>query len=101
MYHIRSPIWYLYCYFYCYSSLFFTEQRLADFAIGVMSTAPPGVIVPGSYELCHQYVGIELGNASITCDNSTVGRYLIVQIAGTNKYLTMCEVLVYAGEGPQ
>ena len=31
------------------------------------------------------------------CDKPVTGRYVIIQLAGTN-YLTLCEVEVYSGE---
>ncbi len=82
--------------------VFFSGDRLADFYVGVSDDSPTAVTPspsPRTYAVCHHYIETVLQGARvrIVCGSPLVGRYVIIQLTGTN-YLTMCEVEVYSGE---
>jgi hypothetical protein len=77
-------------------------ERLSNFNIGTMNTAPSGALLPSQYSLCAYFPGYPPAGSTTTipCQPGTApGRYLIVQIPISN-YLTMCEVQVYPAGSP-
>ena len=80
-------------------------DRLKDFYVGVTDNLPTTVAPtpsPINYELCHHYAGQVPQGARerILCDGPVTGRYLIVQLTGTN-YLTLCAVEAYASKSTE
>ena len=57
----------------------------------------PAVAAPAltNYELCATFTGPVATGASQRLECDVTGRYLVVQLEGSNKRLTMCEVEVY------
>ena len=75
-----------------------------------MTDVSPHVLAPvvGGYTLCNHYGGrAPDGNDNITiisCNAPVKGRYLVVQIPGSDERLTMCEVEVlqpFSGKEPR
>ena len=80
-----------------------TGERLHGFNIGITNSSPSDIPpIPTNYQLCFHYEGrVDAGaTETIMCNQSVSprGRYVVVQIPGTNKRLTLCEVKVYGGE---
>ena len=74
-----------------------SDTRLHDFQIGYLDDWPTGALDPSSYTLCATYCGV-VGNGateSVNCDTNNSGRYVVVQIPGSNERLTLCEVKVF------
>ena len=73
--------------------------RLHDFKVGVTDVSP--LLSPPnttSSQLCGTYTGDVLSGtyANVSCTpNTNLGRYVIIQMPGTNETLCMCEVEVY------
>ena len=84
----------------CYTIL--SGERLHDFFVGVTYEDYNTTPQPGSYPLCHtQYTGAATNGQilDLQCDPGVKGRYVWIQIPGTNEILTLCEVEVFeAGE---
>ena len=78
-------------------SLCFVDERLHDFQIGYLDNWPSGALDPSSYSLCATHSGI-IGNGateSVNCDTNHSGRYVVIQIPGSNEVLTLCEVKIF------
>ena len=54
-----------------------------------------------NYEVCGQFNGIvgPSAPATVTCSQLQQGRYVAVQIPGTNEQLTICELFVLTEQG--
>ena len=59
-----------------------------------MTTSDPGSPVLGTYPLCGQHLGIVGDVLHMECSHAAWGRYVIVQIDGSEK-LALCEVEVF------
>ena len=80
----------------CYAIL--SGERLHDFFIGVtfvdFTTKPQ----PGNYSLCRtQYMAAATDGQilDLHCDPGVEGRYVCIQVLGSNQPLTLCEVQVF------
>jgi hypothetical protein len=69
-------------------------ERLRAVQVGVTS-ADPGTPVVGDYPLCGTHPEPVAAYAHITCPQGVQGRYVIVQVANTSDFLTLCEVRVF------
>ena len=77
----------------------FSGWRLHDFDIGLTCVSPSvRAPSPGSYEVCHHFEGLFQSrfqsSGTITCDQVTRGRYLVIQIPGPSELLQFCELQV-------
>ena len=75
------------------------DGRLENFVVGLSDTDPASVPpVLNNYDVCTTYPGLAADGAVLSLDCTQTagptGRYLIVQLQGTN-YLTLCEVEVF------
>ena len=83
----------------CFRSLgtCISDTRLHDFQIGYLYDWPTGSLDPSSYPLCATYSGAVGSGAteSVNCNANNSGRFIVVQIPGSNERLTLCEVKVF------
>ena len=78
--------------------LLHSGSRLHDFLIGVTKVDLVTAPIPGNYPLClGQYSGAATDGQilDLECDTGVSGRYVWIQILGTDEILTLCEVEVY------
>ena len=80
-----------------YIFLFFPADTLQDFEIYIGSASADGNFPSNGYKLCKKFPGsVTSGDAiKINCTSVTTGRFVAIQMLGTNKVLTLCEVDVF------
>ena len=73
--------------------ILFIGSRLHDFNVGVTKN--------GAYSLCTQYKGSATNGQVLTlhCTAPIQGRYVTIQIPGSDEILTLCEVEIYEAVG--
>ena len=72
-----------------------------DFDIYVGNSAANGSFVSNGYALCKHHAGT-VSSGEVVVDNCTsiiTGRYIVIQIIGNDKTLTLCEVQAFNARG--
>ena len=77
------------------------DHNLKDFDIYIGTKLSSGNFVSDGYKLCYHHTGtVSSGTTlSVNCTSVTSGRYLAIQIKGSSKILTLCEVQAFAERG--
>lgn len=75
----------------------FPDNNLHDFDVYIGAKSSHGDFASAGYTLCHHYTGTVASGDIVTVECSTVihGRYVAIQISGSNQKLTLCEVQVF------
>ena len=72
-----------------------------DYDIYVGNSAANGSFISNGYALCKHHAGT-VSSGEVVVDNCTsiiTGRYIVIQIIGNDKTLTLCEVQAFNARG--